>query len=207
MATVHRTTLEPSKLDLLTRWLPTRSWYAGGPQPSLTKAGGFRIDDPAGAVGIEFMVVTDTAAADPIAYLVPMTYRAEPLPGADDALIGTSEHGVLGTRWFYDATRDPVFVTETVRLATGATVAQDQNTSDTADPSVTVSPAEYPADPRADSVTDTDRDTVLGLGAGQLVVHRILTATTGSTPGQVCAPWRVPAGGLASGVFVQLTTH
>jgi hypothetical protein len=39
----------------------------------LAKAGGFRLDDPQGEVGIEFMVVTDTAGPQPVAYLVPLT--------------------------------------------------------------------------------------------------------------------------------------
>ena len=30
MAVIHRTTLEPTKLELLTTWLPSRPWYHGG---------------------------------------------------------------------------------------------------------------------------------------------------------------------------------
>ena len=45
------------------------------------------------------MLVSD---ADGTTYVVPMTYRGAPLAGADEALIGTSEHGVLGRRWIYD---------------------------------------------------------------------------------------------------------
>ncbi|MGC5411428.1 maltokinase N-terminal cap-like domain-containing protein, partial [Streptomyces sp. DT225] len=56
MAVIHRTTLSPTKLELLTAWLPTRPWYAGSTSPSLVKSGGFRLDDPQGEVGIEFMV-------------------------------------------------------------------------------------------------------------------------------------------------------
>jgi hypothetical protein len=53
---IYRTTLVPSKLDLLTDWLPTRTWYqVTGGRPALEKAGGFRLDDPEGEVGIEFM--------------------------------------------------------------------------------------------------------------------------------------------------------
>jgi hypothetical protein len=120
MATIHTgTTLAPSKLELLADWLPQRPWYldAGAP-PALTKAGGFRLDDPAGDVGIEFMLVTDAAGERETTYSVPMTYRAAPLEGADDALIGTSEHGVLGTRWFYDAAHDPVAVDQLLALIT-----------------------------------------------------------------------------------------
>jgi len=100
MAIIHRTTLRPGKLELLARWLPGQPWYRGGPEPELAKAGGFRIDDPAGAVGIEFMLVTDTSGECPVTYLAPMTYRAAPFDGAGQGLIGTTEHGV--------ASRNPV---------------------------------------------------------------------------------------------------
>ena len=138
MATIHTgTTLAPSKLELLADWLPRRPWYlAAGAPPVLSKAGGFRLDDPAGEVGIEFMLVTDAAGGGETTYSVPMTYRAAPLDGADDALIGTSEHGVLGTRWFYDAAHDPVAVDQLLALITGSAEAQHQSRSDTLDPSV-----------------------------------------------------------------------
>jgi hypothetical protein len=104
MAVIHRTTLTPSKLELLAAWLPAQPWYAGTVrQPALAKAGGFRLDDPAGEVGIEFMVVTDSSGDQRVSYHVPLSYRAAPLDGADDALIGTAEHGVLGTRWIYES--------------------------------------------------------------------------------------------------------
>ncbi|MGQ4271429.1 maltokinase N-terminal cap-like domain-containing protein [Nocardiopsis changdeensis] len=80
MAVVHRTTMTPTKLELLQTWLPAQPWYAGE-RPDPAKAGGFRLDDPQGEVGIEFMVVTDGAAA----YHVPLTYRGAPLEGARDA--------------------------------------------------------------------------------------------------------------------------
>jgi hypothetical protein len=47
---------------------------------------------------------------------VPLTYRAAPLEGAEAWLIGTMEHGVLGTRWTYDALGDPVYL-ETLATA------------------------------------------------------------------------------------------
>lgn len=47
MAAIHRTTMTPTKLQLLTGWLPKQSWYMGdAPTPELVKAGGFRLDDP-----------------------------------------------------------------------------------------------------------------------------------------------------------------
>lgn len=68
MAVILHTTLKPTKLELLTSWLPSRPWYRGGMGgPKLAKAGGFRLDDPQGAVGIEFMVVNDVPGPHPTA--------------------------------------------------------------------------------------------------------------------------------------------
>ena len=49
-------------------------------------------------------------AADGMLLHVPLTYRDEPLAGADEALITEMEHSVLGTRWVYDGLRDPRLV-------------------------------------------------------------------------------------------------
>ncbi|MFE5830372.1 1,4-alpha-glucan branching protein [Streptomyces sp. NPDC056508] len=141
MAVIHRTTMQPTKLELLTAWLPTRPWYAGGAEgPRLVRAGGFRLDDPEGEVGIEFMVVTDGTGPDAVAHHVPLTYRADPLAGAERALVGTSEHGVLGKRWIYDAVHDPVFVERLHALLDGRAEPQEQTATDTPDPTVAVAP-------------------------------------------------------------------
>src|ERR1700760_680730 len=116
MSIIHKTTLTPSKLDLLTAWLPSQPWYTGSDTPALAKTGGFRLDDPTGEVGMEFMVVTDDSTGRPVTYHVPLTYRAAPLDSAADALVGTMEHGVLGPRWAYDGLRDPVLVTQLLAL-------------------------------------------------------------------------------------------
>jgi hypothetical protein len=138
MAVIHKTTLEPGKLELLTSWLPTQPWYTGAARgPELTKAGGFRLDDPEGGVGIEFMVVVDTSGDRPLAYHVPLSYRGAPLDGADQALIGTTEHGVLGRRWVYDGTHDPVLVAQLLSLLQGRAEPQAQSETDTPAPSVT----------------------------------------------------------------------
>ena len=137
MATIHSTTLAPTKLELLTGWLPLQPWYRSGETaPRLTPAGGFRLDDPAGEVGIELMLVTDGAAGEGTAYFAPLTYRGAPLAEAAAGLIGTLEHGVLGTRWVYDAEHDPVAVAQLLAFVTGAVEAQHQSRSDTLDPSV-----------------------------------------------------------------------
>lgn len=131
----------PSKLELLAAWLPRQDWYAGESGGlGLVKVGGFRLDDPAGEVGIEFMVVRDDAAREVTAYLVPMTYRAGPLPWAETHLIGTAEHGVLGPRWIYDGTRDPVLLTQLAELIQGRVQAQAQSQSNTPDATVHAMP-------------------------------------------------------------------
>ena len=135
MAIIHQTTLTPAKMDLLTSWLPGRSWY-GGTTPHLAKAGGFRLDDPDGEVGLEFMAVTDNSGEEPVTYHVPLSYRGAPLPGSGDGLICTAEHGVLGRRWIYDGTRDPVLISQTFALLLGDAEPQAQSIGGTADPSV-----------------------------------------------------------------------
>jgi len=141
MSIIHKTTLTPTKLELLTAWLPAQPWYADrGRPPELAKAGGFRLDDPQGEVGIEFMVVTDGSDDSAVSYLVPLTYRASALDEADGALVGTTEHGVLGRRWVYDGITDPVLVGQLVALIRGQAQAQMQSVSDTPDPTVTCVP-------------------------------------------------------------------
>jgi Maltokinase N-terminal cap domain len=141
MAVIYQTTLTPSKLDLLTRWLPAQPWYDGAErQPDLSKSGGFRLDDPSGQVGIEFMIVTDVSEHEPSTYQIPLTYRGAPLEGAAYALVGTSEHGVLGRRWIYDGAHDPVLVAQLVALMQGAAEPQAQSQSHTPDHTVTARP-------------------------------------------------------------------
>ena len=215
MAVIHRTTLSPGKFELLAAWLPAQPWYgpAAG-QPELARAGGFRLDDPDGEVGIEFVVVTD-GSRDGTAYLTPLTYRGSPLAGAEAGLITTAEHGVLGRRWIYDGVRDPVLVAQLVALIQGGAQAQAQSVSNTADPTVTGRPAAPGAlVPLTSAVTGSgpsgtelriatvDPD---GLSSGQLavVVTRILQATAGADPAEpgVSATWLQPDGQRARGVF------
>jgi hypothetical protein len=107
VAILHQATVSPTKLEALTAWLPTRSWAAGVDVGSLTRLGWYRFDDPAGAVGIETLLV---GCGDGAVLQVPLTYRGAPLAGADDALVATLEHSVLGRRWAYDGCADPVAV-------------------------------------------------------------------------------------------------
>lgn len=227
MAEIHKTTMTPGKLELLASWLPTQPWYLGAERtPELTKAGGFRLDDPHGEVGIEFMVVTDESGGQPLSYHVPLTYRGTPLDGAEQALVGTSEHGVLGRRWIYDGTYDPVLLAQLIAFLQGRVEAQAQGVSNTPDPSVArhfagggLSTAGGPAavvngpDGTDLSVEATGGDGERAGSADPLTLHvtRVLRPQGRSRPtavagerGYVAADWRLPGGERSRGFFVVL---
>ncbi len=107
MALLHHADLKPSKVELLARWAPSQPWFAGDAEAEFSRVGAYRFDDPAGEVGIETFLVT---AGDGPVLQVPLTYRGAPLAGAEASLAGTMEHSVLGHRWVYDATGDPVYL-------------------------------------------------------------------------------------------------
>ena len=225
MAVIHNTTMTPGKLELLASWLPEQPWYTGADrEPRLSKAGGFRLDDPQGEVGIEFMAVTDTSGDRPVSYHVPLSYRGAPLAGAEQGLIGTSEHGVLGRRWVYDGVHDPVLIAQLLALLQGRAEPQAQNETGTRDPSVTVCFAGpgFTVDTRPTTVDDGPHGTRLlvdaesGPGPGSarrpmVEVARILRPD-GQSPGpdaprfrgHVTAGWRLPDGGVRRGRFVVL---
>jgi maltokinase-like protein len=106
MALIHKATLRPTKLELLADWLPRHDWYAG-PVGEVQRVASFRFDDPAGAVGIETLLVR---VGDGPIHQVPLTYREAPLDGGEGRLLGTAEHSALGKRWIYDGAGDPVYV-------------------------------------------------------------------------------------------------
>ena len=105
MALFHRATITPTKAELIAEWVPTRTWCPSDAGP-IDVIGSFRFDDPEGRVGMENHLV----GAGGTLLQVPLTYRDEPLDGAEDALITEMEHSALGTRWVYDGLRDPRFV-------------------------------------------------------------------------------------------------
>ncbi|WP_042410452.1 maltokinase N-terminal cap-like domain-containing protein [Streptacidiphilus carbonis] len=214
MSVIHRTTLEPTKLELLTEWLPRQPWFAGGGKPELEKAGGFRLDDPRGEVGIEFMVVRDSSGGGSDAYLVPLSYRGAPLPGAEQALVGTTEHGVLGRRWVYDGTHDPVLVAQLYALLAGAVEAQAQSLTDTPDPTVRASLAEEVRTASAELLTVRELPAAseirvrTGADGAELTlgVNRRLRTGAGIPPvlGEVGADWRQADGATVHGCFVEV---
>jgi hypothetical protein len=105
VAIFHRATINPTKDELIAQWAPTRPW---GPAVGVAMEviGSYRFDDPDGRVGME----THLVAAGQTLLQVPLTYRDEPLDGAEDAFITEMQHSVLGTRWVYDGLRDPNLV-------------------------------------------------------------------------------------------------
>ncbi|MGJ6979936.1 CG0192-related protein [Aestuariimicrobium soli] len=110
-AELHRATLTPTKAELLAEWLPRQPWFSsdGG---DLELLDAFRFTDPDGEVGIE----THLVRAGGVIHHVPVTYRGAPLEGAEEWLIGTMDHSALGQRWVYDATGDPVYQVELMRV-------------------------------------------------------------------------------------------
>ena len=128
MAVLHRATVQPSKQELVEAWLDRQSWGGSG---ELQTIGSYRFDDPQGAVGVEAILVRRQGRV----LQVPMTYRGAPLAGADEHLMATMDHSVLGMRWVYEAARDPVAVGCFSRALAGQ---QEQATLDVYDGDVLV---------------------------------------------------------------------
>lgn len=102
MALIHRATIRPTKAELLADWVPAQPWG----EPEFELVGAYRFDDPDGEVGIETHILS---TADGGLLQVPLSYRGSPLLESEHFLICTMEHSVLGPRWIYDATGDPVY--------------------------------------------------------------------------------------------------
>jgi len=180
MALLHEASIHPRKDELIDPWLRTRPWWDGvnerGPAAS------FRLDDPAGEVGIECFLFGSAGGST---LFVPVTYRGAPLAGADGSLLGTIEHSVLGTRYVYDGAADPVFVATVldtirsggqqaelmVRLADGTEAVRE--------PAVTARGAGVPTVPAHDPtrvapfVDSADRTTVDGDGWTLTIMRRL----------------------------------
>jgi hypothetical protein len=118
MALFHVATITPTKAELIAEWAPTRPWGPSAGDP-IEVIGSYRFDDPDGRVGME----THLVAAGGALLQIPLTYRDEPLDGAEGALITEMQHSVLGTRWVYDGLRDPRLV---VMLAAVAMTGQGE---------------------------------------------------------------------------------
>lgn len=198
MALLHATTLTPSKLELLAEWLPQQPWFAGG---ELEQLGSFRIDDPRGEVGIEGLIVS----AGDRTYHVPMTYRAAPLE--DGRLIGTMVHGVLGDRWAYDATSDPVYAKAlATTILTGGTQAElerdNAGTREHVEPTVTVEGSGVPGaqieaiEFRGSQVTD-EGTLIETSGPDLVVIHDLDAGARTRGDHRLTGSWRDGQGQLA----------
>jgi hypothetical protein len=111
MAIIHQATLVPTKAELVATWLPAQRWFDGAAQ-DVRPVAAYRFDDPAGEVGIESHLFEVGGRL----VHVPLTYRGAELAGAEQWLVGTMQHSVLGTRWVYDAVGDPVYRAEVTRV-------------------------------------------------------------------------------------------
>jgi hypothetical protein len=179
MGLVHHTaTLAPTKQELAEAWLPSRAWAPDGP---VEKVAEYRFDDPHGEVGVETILWRTRGGT---VLQVPFSYRAEPLDGADDFLVGTSDHSVLGKRWVYDGCADPVWAaTLTAAILTGGT--QAQMVIDRDGELVDVPPrmqvrgsgsadAEVPAVSSITSVRDDGPVTMVTAGTATIVLPRVI---------------------------------
>jgi hypothetical protein len=189
MALLHRADLRPTKLELLAAWLPGRTWYRGHPGADIARVAAFRFDDPAGAVGIETMIVE---AGDRVIYQVPLTYRDAPMAGGDGWLVGTTDHSVLGQRWVYDACADPVYAAALASaILAGSGQAEEffevDGRLESREPSMTVigsgqgADADVPAIGSVRRVMESD-PTIIVTDSVELAVVRCLTGSA-SLPG------------------------
>ncbi len=184
MALLYDAKITPGKRDLMKGWLPSRSWFDGDLARKPHAA--FRFDDPAGEVGIECFLLgpeegSGSGSGAPT-YLIPMSYRGAPLEGAEEHLIGTTDHSVLGKRWVYDGCADPVAVSAILSaIATGGheaalTMEQDGEIV-TFEPTCRVIGSGSASDGvRVDTVTlaDAGDPTVSRAGDLELVLARVV---------------------------------
>ena len=118
MGLFHRAVVTPSKPEMIESWGPTQDWWPD-PDAPVEVVGAFRFDDPDGQVGME----THLVRVGGNLLQVPLTYRNEPLEGAESAFVTTTEHTVLGTRWVYDGLGDDLYL---VMLAAVAMTGQGE---------------------------------------------------------------------------------
>lgn len=197
MALLHAASIRPTKIELIRSWVPSQPWFVG--DDLLEQVGAYRFDDPDGEVGIETFLVR---AGDGPTLQVPWTYRGAPLAGADEFLVGTMEHTVLGHRWVYDACGDPVYAAAlaTAILGGGAEAAQERRLADGTHEPVELSVRVSGSGTRTDvgsvglvDVRDADGATVVATSVAEIEVLRVVggeawalggDTLTGTWPGQ-----------------------
>jgi hypothetical protein len=195
--------LTPGKRELMDAWLPGRAWFDG--EPGRKPVGSFRFDDPEGEVGMEGFLL----GADGLSTLfLPMTYRSAALEGAEEHLIGTTEHSELGTRWVYDGCGDPVFVQSLLTaMLTGASGVDHEfdvgNGPETAPTSAQVRGNGTPGAevPSVGTVTSHDEGplTVVGTDGPQVLVARVVGAEVAADR-TLTVTWKGGRGVVIAGV-------
>ncbi|WP_394216299.1 hypothetical protein [Brachybacterium vulturis] len=99
MAIIYQAELRPSKPEILRDFLSSRSWCESG---EIQLLGAYRFDDPDGEVGAECHLVR----VGETTYHLPLSYRPAPVEGAEEHLLATMQHSVLGERYVYDGLGD-----------------------------------------------------------------------------------------------------
>ena len=83
--------LTPSKKELMDAWLPTRSWFDG--HRTASRSARSASTTPRARSGWKGSC---SAARGCRRYFLPLTYRSAELDGAEEHLVGTTEHSELG---------------------------------------------------------------------------------------------------------------
>lgn len=104
MAIIHKATLSPSKLELIADYLPKQPWFIRRANRSWWAPTALTIPP----VKSESKPTSSQPATASTRF--PSATAATSLAGANDWLIGTMDHSVLGKRWVYDACADPVYI-------------------------------------------------------------------------------------------------
>jgi len=195
MAILHKATLTPSKDELLNGHVGTIPALADIVGAGLSRIAAYRFDDPAGEVGVETHLLQRDSG--PVAQ-IPLTYRGTPLAGADDWLVDTMDHSVLGKRWVYNACGDPVYVNELLRaiLTGGTQVEQYLETDD--GPVLVESTARVIGSgtpgtpvPAIDAIAARRQgtDTVVTAGGWELVVRHLIADHPAATGPSLAGNW------------------
>lgn len=181
MALLYDAVLRPSKSELIAAWAPTQTWFVGDVGVEVERVASFRFDDPDGGVGIETVLVR--FGTGPLLQ-IPLTYRGAPLEGGEKELVGTMSHSVLGDRWVYDATGDPVYLAAVAAAALTGGQQADQFTQGNGElipvaPTATVRGSGTPGTPVPEraatiDIVSTAATTIATAGALRVTVVRVL---------------------------------
>ena len=183
MAIVHKATVTPSKREIVTGWLDRQPWGGSG---AVKMLGSYRFDDPDGEVGIEALLVDRGGTV----LHVPLSYRAAELAGREESFVARMQHSVLGDRWVYEATGDPVAVDCFIRALHGE---QEQAAIEVWDGDTLVERREPTVRVQVHSGQDAsgwdaEAVTVVEAAGERLAIGHVVRASL-EGPGQLVAMW------------------